>query len=307
VRAGGGVTAPHAQRRPRFDLRYVGLTAAGGDSAAAATAVQVVLNRHLRWTLGLRPGTATWSMLAELDMQPLQYSWWTQVVRFFNAAVEPAMERASPLMAAALKADMSLAAQPGGEAQRTWSGRLLQALGQLGDGEHFQQLARSLRELPVEEVLAQVELAYARLWSTDEPGTEQPGAQPRDPRHPQEAHPAHARYNSWFRPTAGVVMQESRRHTSSSANKRTHDNLRWRLGDIRVQPCSHCGEAEDGSQPLADELHICFECAWYEQQLRERGLPGRPAEAGDFTQLYEMHPRREAFRFVQAVAGLAPQ
>jgi hypothetical protein len=158
-------------------------------------------------------------------MQPMQCSWRAQVVRFFNASVRPAMETASPLMAAALRADMALGLQPGPEAERTWSGRLLRALGALSPGAgtpvppELQQVARALQRLPAEEVASRVQREYACLWSTDEPGTAQPGTQPRDPRAPGEQHPGQAAYNAWFRQTAGVVVLPA---------------PRFRLGGFRV-------------------------------------------------------------------------
>jgi hypothetical protein len=252
-------------------------------------------------------------MLAELDMQPLQHSWWTHIVRFFNAAVGPDMDTASPLMAAALRADMALATQPGEEAQRTWSGQLLRALGALGPGTdgpgptaqptHLQSMARDLLRLPLEEIQLRLSQAYAREWCTDEPHTLQPGTRPRDPRNPLEPQPRRAMYNSWFRPTAGVIMRESARHTSSSANRRTQANLRFRLGCYALQPCSRCGHA-GAAQPLADAFHVCFECQLYDQELEDRGLTGRPPGVSDFTSLYSSRPRSAAFRYIQAVSSM---
>ena len=202
---------------------------------------------------------------------------------------------------------MGLALQPGEEAGRTWSGQFLRALGELEPGAAtatqpapLQQLAQDLKPLPVEEIKSRLQVAYAHLWSTDEPGTEQPGTRPRDPRAPDEHQPGRAMYNRWFRPSAGVIMRESARHTSTSSNKRTQANLRFRLGCLEVSPCSHCADAR------ADALHVCFECSWYEQRLIARNSTRRPPGAADFQLLYSGCPRRTAFSFVQAVAGLLP-
>jgi hypothetical protein len=233
------------------------------------------------------------------------------VARFFNAAVSSTMETASPLVAAAMRADMALAQQPGPEAGRAWCGRLLAALEALDPGtpqipSRLRQRAADLQPLPIPAVEGYVDLAYRRQWCTDQPGTVQPGTQPRDQRLPEEEQPGRAAYNRWFRPTAGVVMRESAKHTSTSANKRTHANLRMRLGCVEVQPCPHCGAAGDGEAPAADALHACFQRLWVEQQLAERGLPGRPQEAGDFAALYSARPRGAAFRYVQAVMRMLP-
>jgi hypothetical protein len=265
--------------------------------------LQRMLFSHLKQAAGVPSSTPSWPLLGELGLMPMQHGWWRHIVRFYNTAVSASGRRHSPLMAAALAADMRIACDVEGTkrraAEQTWSGQLLAALGILEEGlavPTLQQAAKELQYLPLAEVLRLVDARYEQQRSNTE-----------DPRDPATRHRAAATYATWFQPTAGKVLAHAAKHTSRHACARARTNLRLRLGAVSTavsrgarrrtpfpeRRCPLCPSRE--GQAPGDLQHALFECEHMQQMLRARcphWASGPPGGATDLSVLYAGNIKR---------------
>jgi hypothetical protein len=262
-----------------------------------ANPVQQALLTHLKGVAGVPASTPGWPLLSELGVQPLQRGWWQHIVRFYNAAVSSEGKRLSPVMSAALTADMGLARN--GLGAGSWSQQLLDALGVLEEGvghPTLQQAARGLQPLPAARVMELVDAAYER----------QRRAGAGDPRDPGIEHRVAATYQAWFSDTAGVLLQHAQGRTGNRACARVRTNLRVRLGAVRTpvnmgrrnrvpfgeRCCQACTVRGEGTH-TGDALHAFFQCGAVQEQLGERwGWEGPPGGATNFSQLYKGNPKK---------------
>ena len=228
--------------------------------------MQSSLLQHLRQIAGLPASAASWGVVRELQIQPLQRAWWTHILRFYNVAVAPAAQQDSPLMAEALTADMQLAVSQS-SGGRTWCSDLLGALEELERGSAtptLREAAAALQRLPVTEVLALVDAAYEQTQLDASGGG--------DPRDPTTEHRSAAAYRAWFQSTAGAVLAQARSRTSLRECACVRTNLRLRLRAIstadtrgrrngqqrQARCCQRCLAWGDGEQ-VEDALHVCFQ------------------------------------------------
>ena len=259
--------------------------------ASLANPVQQAMLTHLKEVAGAPASTPGWPLLNELGIQPLQRGWWQHIVRFYNAAVSPAGRQLSPIMSAALTADMQLAQR--GKGAGGWSAQLLDALATLEEGSAqpiLQQAAKSLQPLPGAKVMQLVDAAYEQQrWA----GTG-------NPRDPGTQHRVAATYHAWFSGTAGKLLEYAKGRTGSRACAQLRTNLRVRLGAVRTpvnlgrrshtpfqeRCCPACAGRGEGAH-VGDALHVFFQCGEVQEQLGERwGWEGPPGGATDFGQLY---------------------
>ena len=278
--------------------------------------LQKTLLAHLKQAAGVPSSTPGWPLLSELGLKPMQLDWWKHILKFYNAAVSPAGQRHSPLMAAALAADMRLARSARRTSEGSWSGQLLAALGKLEEGRTEQPLkeaACELQPLPIEAVLELVRNSYERQQGSTT-----------DPRDPATQHRAVATHASWFRPTAGCLLRYAARHASKKACNRVRANLRLRLGAVRTavsmgarrrtafedRVCPDC-EAAGGERSRGDIRPALFECPHMQQHLSMLNeqwarAEGPPGGATDFTTLYNGNIKA-AMRYVEDAAAALEQ
>ena len=281
--------------------------------------VQKAYMIHMKQAIGVPKVTPNWPLLGELGLQPTQRQWWQHTIRFYNTAVHPVRKQRSPLVAAALSADMEQACREQTQrqeastagvqyrgvtaAKHSWSGQLLAALEALEQGLEaptLQQAARELRPLPGARVLELVDAAYQLQQHS---GGE-------DPRDPAADHRQAATYAAWFQPTAGRVLEHAAGRTSSRECDVVRANLRLRLGAVKTavtqgqrsgsafgqricQKCRH-----EGREHIGDVQHLCLECLCVRRELG-RGPPG---DATCFVQLYNGNLRR-AMEYVADVVA----
>jgi hypothetical protein len=264
-----------------------------------ANPVQQALLTHMKTVVGAPASTPGWPLLSELGLQPLQRGWWQHIVRFYNAAVASGGAQSSPVMSAALAADMALAQT--GKGPGTWSAQLLEALGKLEEGAaqpSLRQAACSLQPLPGAKVLQLVDAAYERLRAAGDG----------DPRAEGTQHRVAATYRAWFHSTAGSVLGYAAGRTGSKACAQVRTNLRVRLGAVstpvnlgrrRRTPfqdrcCPACAADGEG-MCVGDVQHSFFECGDVQRRMAERwGWEGPPGGATNFGQLYAGDVKRAA-------------
>lgn len=139
----------HLPTRLKLAAVYATPVANYGDviwGTAALQSAQTVRNRlqhqllsHIQAVAGVPVSTPRWPLLAELCLQPMQRSWWKHIVRFYNRAVSAEGAAASPLMAAALAADIALAKEKGTHhAGHTWAAQVLAAMEAVQDSAPLQ-------------------------------------------------------------------------------------------------------------------------------------------------------------------------
>jgi hypothetical protein len=264
-----------------------------------ANPVQQALLTHMKAVVGAPASTPGWPLLSELGLQPLQRGWWQHIVRFYNAAVASGGAQSSPVMSAALAADMALAQS--GKGPGTWSAQLLEALGKLEEGAaqpSLRQAACSLQPLSGTRVLQLVDAAYERLRAAGDG----------DPRAEDTQHRVAATYRAWFSSTAGSVLGYAAGRTGSRACAQVRTNLRVRLGAVstpvnlgrrRRTPfqdrcCPACAADGEG-MCVGDVQHAFFECGDVQRRMAERwGWEGPPGGAANFGQLYAGDVKRAA-------------
>ena len=279
---------------------------------ALDTPLQRQLGAHLTAVVGLPASTPRWPLLSELQLQPMQHSWWSHIISFYNAALSGEGQVCSPLMAAALAADVHLA-QRERRKPRTWAGQLLASLAALAPpGSGVLPAAHSAvlqqRAIPYADTMQLVQAAFRRQWSADRLG---------DPRDPAVMHRHHASYNAWFRSTAGSVLKYAQRHISSARCRCVAACLRYRLGAVGLavnvgrrvnvpfcdRVCAVCQE-RTGGRHVDDALHACFECEGRREQLQQSGVAAHLLDgATTFQALFAT--RESTGRAVKYLAALA--
>ena len=281
---------------------------------ALRTPLQRQLTAHFTTAIGLPASTPRWPLLSELQLQPMQHSWWSHIIRFYNAALSADGQACSPLMAAALTADARLA-QLERRRPSTWTDQLLAGLAALSPPEsnvlpaaHTAVLQQ--QAIPYADTMKLVQAAFRRQWAVDRLG---------DPRDPEAVHRPHASYNAWFRSTAGAVMKYAQQHISASRCRRVSACLRYRLGAVGLavnvgrrarvpfgdRVCAVCQE-RGGRQCMDDALHACFECEGRREQLQQSGVGVRLLSgATSFHQLFATGASTSrAVKFLAALAQL---
>lgn len=306
----------HVPTRIRLAAVYAAPTANYGDVIWSTAALkpqhaldnplQRQLLSHMQAVAGVPASTPRWPLLSELGLQPMQRAWWSHVVRFYNTAISAEGRAASPLMAAAMQADVALAKRQMGVKQPgTWSGQLLEAIEAVeaaaaGGGEQMEPQPPSLRTaveelrtLPEASVMRLLDMAYQQQWGG--------GSKRGDPRDPATKHRPEAAYNKWFRSTAGTVLAHAALRTRSKQCAEVRANLRLRLGAVATavtkgqqtngrvpferRLCVACTVTGAGSH-IEDAQHACFECTHMLGRLAGKGWDSPPGGAGDFEQLY---------------------
>ena len=265
--------------------------------------LQRQLLSHMQAVAGVPATTPRWPLLNELGLQPMQRSWWSHVIRFYNKAVSVEGKAASPLMAAALAADVALAKRQGNRKPETWSGQLLLAISAVeaaaAAGQQKQTPSRlvaaveSLQPLPETIVMGLLEEAFKQQWGSAEYLGE--------PRDPAARHRPDATYNKWFRSTAGTLLAHATFRTSSKDCAEVRASLRMRLGAVstavtkgrrsgtmpfETRTCSGCSARGVGSH-IEDAQHVCFECPCIKAKLAGLGWDNTPGGAKNFPQLYK--------------------
>jgi hypothetical protein len=131
---------------------------------------------HLQQLAGVPASTPRWPLLHELGLQSMQKSWWTHIVRFYNAALSPTGQKLSPIMAEALRADIMLARQQG-VSSPTWTGQVLGAATAIERSAHessppadrhsITERLRNGKRIPQPELMELLDAAYEAQWSAD--------------------------------------------------------------------------------------------------------------------------------------------
>ena len=280
--------------------------------------LQRQLLSHMQVVAGVPASTPRWPLLNELGLQPMQRGWWSHVIRFYNAAVSVAGRESSPLMTAAMAADVALTKSQGGASRDTWSGQLLSAINAVeaasagtnrsaAQSSSMSAAVEELRPLPEAALLQLIDQAYQQQWGDEE--------RRGDPRDPATQHRPEATYNKWFRQTAGTILAHAATRTRSKDCAQVRDSLRLRLGALGVEVttgrrnhlipfetrlCRTCKEAGAGDF-VEDVQHTCFECPHMRGKIAGKGWEDPPRGARDFQQLYAKENIRGAMRYVEKI------
>jgi len=111
----------------------------------------------LKGILGVKRTTPNWSVLRECNQEPLQFYWFREAVRFYNAL----LCRDSGTLAQVLKADIVMSTVN----KKCWSVDLLDALHGLGRSGDFQHRVRTLQMIPLSEFVVDVRKSFRSIWS----------------------------------------------------------------------------------------------------------------------------------------------
>jgi hypothetical protein len=266
---------------------------------------------YLRRAAGVQPSCPAWMVLHELDVEPLHLGWLRHALRFFNSGVSAAGAQASPLFAAAMAADVCLAAAAR-VGKHTWTGQLLAALQHIcpADSSVLRLLATA-RVLPVPHVM---ELAHA-VYEASCVGR---GGDPRDP---TVNHRQQAAYSAWFADSAAAVRDAAWGLLRRRECQQLVACRRLRLGAARLRArgwgaaalpfvartCPACADGvSTGNSPVQDAVHVCFECPTVAAAVHQAGVYGVPRGAADFAQLFAAGTDwRGVFTFVQEAVKAA--
>jgi hypothetical protein len=313
----------HIPTRLRLATIYAKPTANYGDVVWATAFLQPMhsLNTRLQRQLisyyasvaGVPASTPRWPLLHELGQRPLQRGWWSHIIGFYNSAISAEGSTCSPLMAAALSADMHLAKQQG-DSSPTWSGQLLASIRTLESSCHtaaqpsLAAMVTDLQPLSKAAILRLVDAAHGQQCNDQRMG---------DPRDPATPHRPAATYNAWFRSTAGGVLRYAQRHTSRVKCARVTASIRLRLGAVGVavnrgrhekrdypERCCTACKALTGEHRVDDIAHACFECQPLKERLLAKGCTGPPGNARSFHELFTQPNLSAALVFVEAVSEL---
>jgi hypothetical protein len=244
--------------------------------SALGAPLQVVQNDFVRRLGGLRRCVPTLVLCTEACLPPLPAAWMRACTAFWNRARNAATKHKHPVLEAALRADVRLAASlPPGEAARTWAGAYSRALRGVVDGDGGDPLmARKVTawQSDVASALAAPggggELPFAP--DTDKFFSE---AVQRRWEAARAARPAgaHAQYIAHFQPRGDEHDKEPAfpqcmpwyyRHTSRFGNQ-THVAALMRSTDLAADPTNHaagdtaCPRCADGDQTAEHTLLDC--------------------------------------------------